>query len=76
MLELGDGCCLATVCAVYFLSVCALLARVGFDNHHTVHQNVAGIRCHLCAFVTLANISWSLGVSSERIRKLSFFFLS
>lgn len=55
MLELGDGCCQATVCAVYFLSVCALLARVGIDNHHAVLQNTVGTRFNLYVFVVCAN---------------------
>lgn len=39
MLELGDGCCHATVCAGYFPSVCALLASVVIDNHCATFKN-------------------------------------
>ena len=56
MLELGDGGCQATACAVYFHSVCALLARVETDNHHVVLENDADISIDFYVFVVPANI--------------------
>lgn len=60
---------------MYFPSVCAVLASVSIDNHHTVVKNVVDTRFDMYVFVGPASISCTYWESSAIKICILFFWV-